>query len=447
MLLHLLLPGLSNAQVDEGPFEKGIDALKLSNYSDAIKLLTKHLEGHPDDTKAFYYRSKAYTSTYLESKDATYLSKIMSDNDKVSQAAYRNLDFKKPAYRDSLVDWITGRYHGSIFDLVDLRENADAVGIVSYGDIAKGTGHTLDAIELYTRAIQHGWQSGDIYYSRALANANLRKYNLAILDFNASLKFGLILIHPRDVYFALGTVYHNGKSDNEAIDSYSKAMQNLDEESKPRLANEVRQFKSKCYLARGSSLSELGKFAEALSDYDKAVDSDSTNGLAYNYRGCLRLESKRPQQALSDFSKAIEISPRESDYYSNRGMTLNLLQQYDKAIIDLTKAIELDSSNASAYNNLAYVYIDKDFPNLASLNFQKALSLDHTDWEAMLGTALIHLASDQIDSVLTWLDTAQQAEPRLKGGIDGIAKLAIEGHIFSDKCTARLRRLFEITKR
>jgi len=54
-------------------------------------------------------------------------------------------------------------------------------------------------------------------------------------------------------------------------------------------------------------------------------------------------------QAIADYNKDIEINPIDAVAYYNRGIAYGLNGQYDQAIADYTKAIELNPRDADAY--------------------------------------------------------------------------------------------------
>jgi tetratricopeptide (TPR) repeat protein len=54
-------------------------------------------------------------------------------------------------------------------------------------------------------------------------------------------------------------------------------------------------------------------------------------------------------RAIADFNKAIELDPKDAIAYGGRGFAYSSKADYDRAIADLTKAIELDPKNARIY--------------------------------------------------------------------------------------------------
>jgi Flp pilus assembly protein TadD len=53
----------------------------------------------------------------------------------------------------------------------------------------------------------------------------------------------------------------------------------------------------------------LGRYDEALKDYDEAVKLDPKNGRIYANRGAIKLRQRKTEQARNDFKKAMELDP------------------------------------------------------------------------------------------------------------------------------------------
>lgn len=73
------------------------------------------------------------------------------------------------------------------------------------------------------------------------------------------------------------------------------------------------------YFCRGTSKNKLGRYKEAIKDYDKAVDLAPRDTNAFNNRGSAKDKLGQHKEAISDFNRAIEINPNDADYYYNRG--------------------------------------------------------------------------------------------------------------------------------
>ena len=92
----------------------------------------------------------------------------------------------------------------------------------------------------------------------------------------------------------------------------------------------------------GVSSLNLGRPEEALEDFNRAIDIDSTKADGFLGRANALNTLKRFEEALPDYNRAIEIDPKLANAYVNRGSAYSQLGQYEKAIADYEKGLQLD---------------------------------------------------------------------------------------------------------
>ena len=84
----------------------------------------------------------------------------------------------------------------------------------------------------------------------------------------------------------------------------------------------------------------MGKFDEALVDYNKALALDSLNKEGLSCRGMVEDHEGQYDLAIDDYSKAILIDPEYSIAYNNLGYTKSKLGLYREAIFCFSKSDE-----------------------------------------------------------------------------------------------------------
>ncbi len=122
------------------------------------------------------------------------------------------------------------------------------------------------------------------------------------------------------------------------------------------------------YKAQEEGMYELAKFY-----YNRVIERDPTNAIAYNNRGAAYDDLGEYQKAIKDYDRAIELDPNLAPAYYNRACAYSLKfgsegKEDDKkqAVADLQKAIELDPE----YKQMAKT--DEDFnPILDEPEFQE----------------------------------------------------------------------------
>ncbi len=178
--------------------------------------------------------------------------------------------------------------------------------------------------------------------------------------------------------------------------------------------------KVRAYNDRGNTYAFMGRFNEALADYNKVIEIDlnqiaalqqktaqdvkrgvsgydgykliaarATLAIAFFNRGLLFMDTGNFKQAISDFNKALEINPALAAPYHNRGMSYVGIEDYDNALSDFTKAIEINPTDAGAYNNRGNIYSAKGNFREALLDYSRAIELDPNLAPAYLNRAKV----------------------------------------------------------
>lgn len=117
---------------------------------------------------------------------------------------------------------------------------------------------------------------------------------------------------------------------------------------------------------KGVQLFMAGKFLEAESVYEQALEINADHATTLNNMGMLKLQQKEFTSALSWFDKALSEN-KKSVYYLNKGHAYANLNQLDEAVKNYNKCLELDSKNEMAWVSLAKLYTTAG-------NFQQSVS-------------------------------------------------------------------------
>lgn len=140
---------------------------------------------------------------------------------------------------------------------------------------------------------------------------------------------------------------------------------------------------------KGVQLFMSGKFLEAETIYEQALELNADYATTLNNMGMLKLQQKEFRSALSWFDKALAENEK-SVYYLNKGHAHANLNQLNEAIKNYNKCLELDSKNEMAWVSLAKLYT-------ATGNFQQSINY----WKKVIQLNervdyLIHLAKNLI---------------------------------------------------
>ena len=159
-----------------------------------------------------------------------------------------------------------------------------------------------------------------------------------------------------------GFILHDGAGNDETI------------QLKPHLAE--------AYNNRGGAEASLGRYDEAISDYDKAIQLEPDYAGAYDNRGSAKASLGRYDEAISDYDKAIQLEPDYAGAYDNRGSAKASLGRYDEAISDYDKAIQLEPDYAGAYDNRGSAKASLGRYDEAISDYDKAIQINSDYAEA-----------------------------------------------------------------
>ncbi len=121
----------------------------------------------------------------------------------------------------------------------------------------------------------------------------------------------------------------------------------------------------------------LGRYQEAISCYDRALEIDPKNHYAWCNKGNVLDDLGRYQEAISCYDRALEIDPKYANAWSRKGLTLSKLGRNQEAISHINKSLELDSKNKYAYANKGWVLNKMGMMPIEVLEcYEKALAID-----------------------------------------------------------------------
>ncbi len=211
----------------------------------------------------------------------------------------------------------------------------------------------LDLLKL--RNIPKEYYVGAEYY-------NNQEYNLAAIElekvYNKGYREGTIYQLLISAYLQIKD-YPNARRVNNLYDNKFK-----------------KQFNSNDYTNSGLIKSFSGLYNEALSDYNKAIELNSKNSIAFNNRGYTYNVIEDYEKAIKDFEKAILLDENFAYALNNRGFAKIKLGLKEDGLKDLQKSMTLNGTNSYCYLNFGIYYYDNGEYEKALEYYNKAKELD-----------------------------------------------------------------------
>jgi Flp pilus assembly protein TadD/V8-like Glu-specific endopeptidase len=120
------------------------------------------------------------------------------------------------------------------------------------------------------------------------------------------------------------------------------------------------------------------KYAQAISQFDRAIQIDPQEATAYYYRGLCKQNLQDLPAALADLNQAIQLNGNNAFFYMFRGGLFANLKDVAKMEADLNKAVQIDPNNSYAHTFHALLYLDPSKKQTAKAfaDLNKAIALD-----------------------------------------------------------------------
>lgn len=131
------------------------------------------------------------------------------------------------------------------------------------------------------------------------------------------------------------------------------------------------------YFNNGIDFADLGRYAEAVASYDKAIAINPDYAGVWNYRGIALGKLGRHAEAVASFDKAIDFNPNHASALLNcRGFSLSQLGRYEEALASYDKAIDINPDDAELWDARGVVLGKLDRHGQAHASYVRASTLN-----------------------------------------------------------------------
>jgi len=226
------------------------------------------------------------------------------------------------------------------------------------------------------------------------------------------------------------------------------------EKKQKKAAKKMNNLAMKFFI-EGNTQELKGNLSQAIADYKKALQYDTTAGIYYSL-GKAYLRSNKLLPALENAKAAIRLDSTNTEYLILLGNVYSFSHNIDSAEIVFNKVIQMDSTDARAYYNLG-ILNEFTHPRKALRIFEKLLKITGNDWNVLLKIAEINDALGNVQKTIETLEKLREMNPTdfklekllivsyLKGGkYDKAAKLINDAMLSHPEDTDLLRIKGEI---
>jgi tetratricopeptide (TPR) repeat protein len=189
----------------------------------------------------------------------------------------------------------------------------------------------------------------------------------------------------------------------------------------------------------GQALFKQGRIEEAIGEYEKAIDLDSTLDAARLGLGEALMQQGKFDDAVAQFAKVLELNPENSAARLQLGVLRGRQGKYEEAVAAFLEVLRRDPSNLAAHNNLGNVLTLQGKQEEAVKHFEKAVQIspDHASTHNNLALAYkklgrtgdaiaeyreaIRLNPNQTEAInnLAWT-LATDPDPKFRNGVEAV---------------------------
>ena len=107
-------------------------------------------------------------------------------------------------------------------------------------------------------------------------------------------------------------------------------------------------FNNALYM-KGNFIKDSGKYEEVITAYDKEIEINPNNSMAWTGKGAALSSLNKFDEAIKAYDKAIEINPQDSYAWFNKGNALTKLGKFNDAKKAYDKAVEINPHNSNGW--------------------------------------------------------------------------------------------------
>lgn len=175
------------------------------------------------------------------------------------------------------------------------------------------------------------------------------------------------------------------------------------------LCNQVLSIDSSNTIAwhyKGEAYHKLRMYKKAEEAFEESIALGSDYYDTWAFRGVNFNLLKKFREAIQCFNKAIKIEENVPELYYEKALACYELKEYDKSTKCLDQVLELDPDHAGAWHNKGLITFDQKDYNASLDYFNKAININNKISDSWFYIGQIHKFKKQEDDALACFDKA-----------------------------------------
>lgn len=206
-------------------------------------------------------------------------------------------------------------------------------------------------------------------------------------------------------YISLGLSLSNQGRFLEALGVFERALK-LDPQNTTAL------------FQKGYCFTQLGNYRDAIEVYTSVIKASPDLVAAYGNRGNAFESLGEHKKALQDYEKVIELNPNDFRGHHNKGIALMYMERFDEAIDSFEKSIVLKPNNPESYLRKGIALTKKELYHEAIDSFKKVREISPTYIEPYYNTGFVLNKLRHYREAIPYLDIALSFNPNLVDAYD-----------------------------
>lgn len=162
---------------------------------------------------------------------------------------------------------------------------------------------------------------------------------------------------------------------------------------------------------RGNTLAIEGKLEEAVAEFRRALEHESTDSRIHDSLSKVLLHLGREDEALAHIRRSLEINPYNMEMHSNLGYLLTRRREYPEALEHLTAALRLHPGHPVGWTNRAALYIETGNHAAAIEDYSEAIRLRRGYADAYTGRGIGRFTTRDYSGALSDFAEAIRLKP------------------------------------
>ncbi|MFN3466804.1 MAG: tetratricopeptide repeat protein [Candidatus Brocadiales bacterium] len=146
---------------------------------------------------------------------------------------------------------------------------------------------------------------------------------------------------------------------------------------------------------------EKGENENALKSYEMALELNPNSPLAWDGKGMVLGNLRRPQEAIQAHDRAIKLDQAFARAWNNKGVALGELKRYEEALEAYVQTVKLDPNFTTAWYNMAMTSAVLGDKEKMAEGLKQVLKLDGTMKEVILEDFQNFVDEEELESLIS----------------------------------------------